>query len=140
MRFTIFFICLFSCANVFAQQIHSYSLVDTVNQKNPDIVEISRLRSEYLMSSLTVFMTIHIGAGLQKKSTRAMISFGQRGILNYTDWPAMEACRIWSCQSSRLIRIAMIYILRTTGAALRNIHIYCAPLTYWHSGRMAYSC
>lgn len=42
---------LVMCVNLHAQQIISNSLVETENQKNPDIVKINQLWTDYLMSS-----------------------------------------------------------------------------------------
>ena len=39
------------CVDLHAQQIISNSLVETENQKNPDIVKINQLWTDYLMSS-----------------------------------------------------------------------------------------
>ena len=39
------------CVDPHAQQIISNSLVETENQKNPDIVKINQLWTDYLMSS-----------------------------------------------------------------------------------------
>ena len=52
------------CVDLHAQQIISNSLVETENQKNPDIVKINQLWTNYLMSSL-------------------------KGIWNYMDWRNM---------------------------------------------------
>ena len=39
------------CVDLHAQQIISNSLVETENQKNPDVVKINQLWTDYLMSS-----------------------------------------------------------------------------------------
>lgn len=77
------------CVDLHAQQIISNSLVETENQKNPDIVKINQLWTDYLMSSPDSLLIIHIGIVEIKRSIKVMICSVLKGIWNYMDWRNM---------------------------------------------------
>lgn len=77
------------CVDLHAQQIISNSLVETENQKNPDIVKINQLWADYLMSSPDSLYNNPYWNCRDKRNIKVMICSVLKGIWNYMDWRNM---------------------------------------------------
>lgn len=77
------------CVDLHAQQIISNSLVETENQKNPDIVKINQLWTDYLMSSPDSLYNNPYWNCRDKEKYKVMICSVLKGIWNYMDWRNM---------------------------------------------------